>query len=67
MVVADAEYIFVNGIVASPFAVNHAIGHAFYSLYNRLNSLLQIFGFEAYFKSYLSSGVALISDFLMTL
>ena len=32
-VVTDAEFIVVNGIVTSPFAVNHLLGHRLYYIY----------------------------------
>lgn len=38
-VVTTNEFIVVNGVVASPFAVNHAIANAFYDVYRAIYSL----------------------------
>ena len=35
-VVADEEFIVVNGVLASPFAVNHAVPNAFYHIHRSL-------------------------------
>lgn len=33
LVTAKGDYLIVNDIIASPFAVNHVIGHAFYNIH----------------------------------
>jgi hypothetical protein len=38
--VTQEEFIVVNGIIASPFAVNHAVASAFYSVHRMLYSLI---------------------------
>ena len=37
-VVTNEEYLVVNGIVASPFAINHVIAHTFYELHRLVYS-----------------------------
>ena len=39
-IVTNEEYLIVNGIVASPFAVNHAIPHFFYNFHRMLYKLM---------------------------
>jgi Hint module len=47
-VTLDGDYIVVNGILASPFEINHRVGHVFYNLhrtvYRWAPSLLDTFG-----------------------
>lgn len=38
-VVTELEFVVVNGIVASPFSLNHAIGNAYYNIYRSLFSI----------------------------
>lgn len=33
VVTAKGDYLVVNGVIASPFAINHGIGHAFYTVH----------------------------------
>jgi hypothetical protein len=35
-IVTNEEYVVVNGIIASPFAGNHALGNAYYTIYRSL-------------------------------
>jgi hypothetical protein len=37
-VITNEEMVVVNGIIASPFAVNHAVSHAYYNIFRTLNS-----------------------------
>jgi hypothetical protein len=39
-VITDNEYMIVNGFIASPYAVNHAVANLYYSLYRALCKLL---------------------------
>ena len=38
-IVTDAEMVVINGFVASPFAYNHAVGHAYYNVQRAVNAV----------------------------
>lgn len=45
----DAEFIVVNGVIASPFAVNHAAVNAFYNVYRMTSTLLETISIDSAF------------------
>jgi hypothetical protein len=40
VVVADADFVSINGVVVSPFAVNHAVPNAYYNIFRALYATL---------------------------
>jgi len=68
-VVTKEEFVVVNGVIASPFAGNHAVGHAYYNLHRSLYSLSPLIMSLPWMKqaneifgSIVSSSVAMFSS-----
>jgi hypothetical protein len=60
-IVTNEEYVVVNGIVASPFAGNHALGNAFYTIYRSLYTVAP----ALFASSWFAKAHTAFSDFLM--
>ncbi len=57
-IVTNEEYVVVNGVVASPFAVSHAVGNTFYNvyraMYNYVPGLLKSSFFQTFHATFAS-------------